>query len=313
MMRKALIIGINNYKNCPLNGCVNDASAISSVLSSNGNGSPNFEVILKTDIKNKAELKTHIKELFEGDAETSLFYFSGHGFLDDLGGGYIVTPDYQPNDEGVSMEEILNFANASRAQNKIIILDCCNSGAFGSPISSNGASQIKEGITILTASKKNESAVEENGHGVFTNLLLGALLGGASDLTGHITPGSVYSYIDQALGSWDQRPVFKTNITKFTSLRDISPLVLLETLRKITTYFSKPQEEFKLDPSFEDSIEGYNKDNSKIFKDLQKFERNGLVIPVDEEYMYYAAIHSKSCKLTALGWHYWMLVNKKRI
>ncbi|MFA6185351.1 MAG: caspase family protein [Candidatus Shapirobacteria bacterium] len=312
-MRKALIVGINDYKDCPLLGCVNDASSLSSILSSNGDGSPNFDVMLKTDIKNKSELKTHIKELFEGNVETALFYFSGHGFLNNLG-GYIVTPDYQPNDEGVSMNEILTFANQSKAQNKIIILDCCHSGSFGSPPEQSvSISQITEGLTILTASKENESAVEENGHGIFTNLLLGALRGEASDLMGNITPGSVYSYIDQALGPWDQRPIFKTNITKFTPIRNISPLIPLDILRKITLYFPTPQEEFKLDPSFEDSDKNADLNNVEIFKNLQKFERNGLVIPVGEDYMYYAAMKSKSCKLTALGWRYWALVDKNRI
>jgi len=39
----------------------------------------------------------------------------------------------------------------------------------------------------------------------------------------------------------------------------------------------------------------------------------GLVVPVSEEHMYYAAINSKSCRLTALGGHYWRLVNQKKI
>jgi len=38
-----------------------------------------------------------------------------------------------------------------------------------------------------------------------------------------------------------------------------------------------------------------------------------LVVPVGEDHMYYAAINSKSCKLTILGEHYWKLVKKNRI
>ncbi|MGF1573365.1 MAG: caspase family protein, partial [Sumerlaeia bacterium] len=41
--------------------------------------------------------------------------------------------------------------------------------------------------------------------------------------------------------------------------------------------------------------------NVAIFKDLQKMEGVGLVVPVSEEHMYYAAMNSKSCRLTALG------------
>ena len=150
-----------------------------------------------------------------------------------------------------------------------------------------------------------------------------ALQGGAADLRGHITPGSVYSYIDQALGPWDQRPVFKTNITRFTSIREIKAQVPAETLRKLTEYFDSAESKYQLDPSFEftndPSIEHKytepyaSEDNIQIFKDLQKFAGVGLVVPVDEQHMYFAAMNSKSCRLTALGYHYWRLVKEKRI
>lgn len=322
-MKKALVVGINKYPSSPLSGCINDASAFASIIETNGDGSPNFDVRLATDVPTKSELKGLIIDLFKGDSETSLFYFSGHGYIDDLG-GYIVTPDYRSHDLGVSMDEILSIANDSKAKNRIVILDCCHSGAFGSPKVNGGATtQIVEGVSILTASKDNEPSLEVNGHGVFTNLLLDALQGGAADLRGHITPGSVYAYIDQALGPWDQRPVFKTNISRFTSLRTVTPQVPIGVLRNLVKYFPTPQQEFTLDPSFEDTnatdiehkvIEPYaNPANVAMFKELQKFQSVGLVVPVDEEHMYFAAMNSKSCKLTALGYHYWRLIKDKRI
>ncbi|TYS51153.1 caspase family protein [Bacillus infantis] len=322
-MRKALIVGINDYPSSPLQGCINDAVAFASVIESNGDGSPNFDVKVESNINSKAELKGLIIDLFDGDCDTSLFYFSGHGFLDDTG-GYIVTPDYKANDVGVSMDEILGIANNSKAKNRIIILDCCHSGAFGSPRLNGGSStQIVEGVSILTASKDSQSSLEVNGHGVFTNLLLEALKGGAADLRGHITPGSVYAYIDQALGPWDQRPVFKTNISRFTSLRTAITQVPTDVIRKLTEYFPEPEHQFKLNPSFEDTnkldvehkvTEPYaDPENVAKFKVLQKLESIGLVVPIDEEHMYFAAMNSKSCKLTALGYHYWRLVKDRRI
>ncbi len=312
-MKKALVIGIDNYPTSPLKGCVNDASAFASIIEKHGDGSPNFSILLKTDTKTKSDLKSLIVDLFKGNDDIALLYFSGHGFLNAFG-GYIVTPDYKKYDEGISMDEILKIANASKVKDKVIVLDCCHSGAFGSPNISGGTAHIVEGVTILTASRDIESAIEINGHGVFTNLLLDALSGGAADLRGHITPGGVYAYVDQALGPWDQRPVFKTNVTRFTSLRTINPPVALEVLRKIIEYFPTPQQEFPLDPTYEYT----NKDvatetNIAIFKHLQKFESVGLVIPVGEAHMYWAAQNSKSCKLTALGYHYWRLVKEKRI
>lgn len=323
-MKKALVVGINNYPKAELYGCINDAEALGNTLEINGDGSRNFDVRLLTDIQTKGELKGHIKELFAGDCETALFYFSGHGYFDETGGGIIVTPDFTANDEGISMDEILHIANTSKAKNRVIILDCCHSGSFGSPKINGGKNaQIGEGVSILTASKADEPSVEVNGYGVFTNLLLDALKGGAADLRGHITPGSIYSYIDQALGPWDQRPVFKTNITRFTSLRTVSAQVAPDILRKLNQYFTSPKDLFPLDPSFEftndpsiehEFIEPHSDEkNVSIFKDLQKLASVGLVVPVDEQHMYFAAMHSKSCKLTPLGYHYWRLVKEKRI
>jgi len=322
MMRKALVVGINNYPSCPLKGCINDAQDFSKVIAVNEDGSPNFEVKLEIDVTTKSSLKGLVVDLFNGDCDTSLFYFSGHGYINELG-GYIVTPDYSQYDEGVSMDEILTLANKSKSRNRIIILDCCHSGAFGSPQITGNSAHISEGVSILTASRASEPSLEVNGHGVFTNLLLDALEGGAADLGGHITPGSIYSYIDQALGAWDQRPVFKTNITRFTSLRKSAPAIPLETLRKITEYFPCPQNALKLDPSYECTntnsikhavIEPYAKEeNVNAFRDLQKFQSVGLVVPVNENHMYFAAMNSQSCKLTRLGHHYWRLVQDRRL
>lgn len=315
-MRRALIVGINNYPTAPLKGCVNDANTLSSILQRNSDGSPNFDVKLLTDPSEsvtKSTLRESIEKLFAQDCDIALFYFSGHGFLKS-NGGYIVTSDYKKYDEGISMDEILNYANQSTIRNKVIILDCCHSGAFGTPsINNNGLAQLSDGLTILTASKDSESALEINGGGVFTGLLADALYGGASDLRGNITPGSIYSYIDQALGAWDQRPVFKTNVTKFVSLRQTTPPIPLDELRKIKELFSDATEEIQLDPSFEPSSNCPNEDNCEKFRILQKYNRINLVIPVGEEHMYYAAINSKTCKLTAKGYHYWRLAKENKL
>ncbi|MEX0647269.1 MAG: caspase family protein [Balneolaceae bacterium] len=315
-MRKALVVGIDNYPSAPLNGCVNDAHSMASVLETHGDGSPNFSVKLLTSpstVIDRSSLRESIEELFTGDPDVALFYFSGHGLVKSTG-GYIVTQDFKKYDEGISMDEILVLANNTNAKERIIILDCCYSGAFGSPsLDKSDKAQLSEGLTILTASRSTETAIEENGKGVFTSLVVDALQGGAADLRGHITPGSVYAYVDQALGPWSQRPIFKTNVTRFTSLRKISPPVELTRLRKISKYFTNPEDEHSLDPSYEYTSDNPHENNVEIFKDLQKFEGVGLVVPVDEEHMYYAAMNSKSCRLTALGAHYWRLVNEKKI
>ncbi len=315
-MRKALVVGINDYPGAQLRGCVNDAVAMANVLETHGDGGPNFSVKLLTspsDSVTRSELRGAIERLFSGDCDICLFYFSGHGLVKSTG-GYIVTTDLRKYDEGVSMDEILALANQSKAKDKVVLLDCCHSGALGSPAITGGhTAQLSDGLSVLTASRDSESALEINGKGVFTSLVVDALQGGASDLRGYITPGSIYAYVDQALGPWDQRPIFKTNVSRFTSLRSITPPVPFDTLRKICTYFPTPDEEHKLDPSYEFTDQRANPVNVQVMKDLQKYESVGLVIPVGEQHMYFAAMNSKSCRLTALGFQYWRLVKEKRL
>lgn len=315
-MKKALIVGINNYPNSPLHGCVNDANAIRTILEANGDGSPNFSVKMITSpssIITRAKLREAIETLFSGESDMALLYFSGHGFIKSTG-GYLVTTDAAKYDEGVSMDEVLNLANVSKAKNKIIILDCCHSGAMGSPSDSgSNMAQLSEGLSVLTASRDSESAIEKGGSGVFTSLVADALKGGAADIRGNITPGSLYAYVDEALGAWDQRPIFKTNVSSFTPLRKVEPKVPLETIRKITTYFLTADSEHVLNPTYEFTDSSAIESNVLIFKDLQKFQSVGLVVPVDAEFMYFAAMNSKSCRLTALGYQYWRLVNERKL
>lgn len=261
----------------------------------------------------RSALREAIEQLFTGDSDMALLYFSGHGYIKSTG-GYLVTTDAKEYDEGVSMDEVLTLANQSKAKNKVIILDCCHSGALGSPsITANNIAQLSEGLSVLTASRDYEYAIEVNGSGIFTSLVVDALKGGAADLRGNITPSSLYAYVDEALGAWDQRPIFKTNVTSFSPLRKITPKVPLETMRKITSYFATPDSGHPLNPTYEDTEPSAIEDNVKIFKDLQKFQSVGLVIPVDAEFMYFAAINSKSCRLSALGYQYWRLVNEKKL
>lgn len=316
-MKKALLVGINNYPSAPLRGCRNDAIKMAELLRKNDDGSPNFDVRLELDVPTRAKLKSLIVELFSGHPDTVVFYFSGHGHMNQFG-GYLVTPDYEKYDEGISMDDILLLANESQVNDRVIILDCCHSGAFGSSRSTSTSATIGNGVSILTASRADEPSLEINGHGVFTSLLLDALSGGAADLRGNVTPGGVYAYVDQALGAWDQRPVFRTNVSRFTTLRECKPQVPADVLRKMTKYFPDQNREFSLDPSFEETnTESIphsvidprsNPDNVKVFKHLQMMQSVGLIVPNGAPFMYFAAMNSKSCSLTALGKHYWRLV-----
>jgi hypothetical protein len=315
-VKKALLVGINNYPDAPLSGCISDAVELAKILATNEDGSPNFSVRSITDDQHqitKGSLRRNIKELFEDDNDVALLYFSGHGFVNAIG-GYIVTPDYSNYDEGINMDEILTLANNSPARNKVIILDCCHSGTFGNPtITGSDRTILGQNLTILTACKSQQVAVEKEGQGLFTGLLIEALGGGAADLCGNATAGSVYWYVDKALGPWDQRPVFKTNVSAYVPLRTMTPPIPLELLRGLPLYFDSPSAEHRLDPSYEFMEKSAKPENVKVFKELQKLESVGIVKPVGEEHMYFAAIHSQSCRLTALGQCYWRFAVEGKI
>lgn len=321
-MRKALVVGLNDYPGCELNWCDNDAIAMKELLESNGDGSPDFDVNLIIDKCEKEKLRKNIKQLFMGNDDIALLYFSGHGA--DADGGYLCTTDFSGSDYGVRMTDVLEWANNSNCKNRVIILDCCFAAKTGESILLNNNSVLGEGVTIIAASQPWQTSAE-NGtiqHGVFTELFIQGLKGGAADIAGNITPASLYSFVDQSLGAWQQRPVFKTNISQFLPLRTIQAKVDKTILRKLSIYFQNPTDEFKLDPSYEYTntldvehqvIEPYaDPMNVSIFKELQLFESVGLVEPIGTEHMYFAAMENKSCKLTALGLHYWRLSKDKR-
>lgn len=330
-MRKALVIGIDDYPLSPLHGCVNDAITIGSLLETNGDGSPNFAV--RTITSNDGPVTSAVvykalSELFQGDAETALFFFAGHGIINqDTNAGFLVTQDGQKPAWGIGLNEVINFAaNAyPRIKSTVIILDSCQSGFAGEVTglgSSGQFSVLSNGVTILTACHREGTAGEINGQGIFTDILVDGLRGSAADICGRITPAAIYSHVDQTLGPWDQRPIYKANVQSFVVLRQVSPKIPLEVLRRLPTYFPDPTSIYALDPSYEpDRGEEANRlkdtlvidDNVRIYRELQLCNRHGLVVPVDQPHMWHSAVHSTGCKLTALGAHFRKLAEAKRI
>ncbi|KAB2801011.1 caspase family protein [Brucella anthropi] len=317
-MRKALVIGIDHYEHsADLNGCVADAYSVSTVLDRHADGSKNFHVKLLSgtgpqDILEKGEIRQAIEELFSGNSEVALLYFAGHGHIDATG-GFLCAGDCKSGHDGLALSDIMTFVAKSASRNKILVLDSCHSGALASNAIRSNMAEVPDGVTILTASTSEQYSSEENGKGVFTSLFVDALSGAAANLVGAITPGAVYAHIDQSLGPWAQRPVFKTNVQSFVSLRQVQPPISPDDLRKLPQIFPEAEHEVRLDPSFEPTSEVADKNNTEIFSILQRYAKVNLVRPQGSDHMYFAAMESKSCRLTVLGEHYRDLVVKELI
>ena len=324
-MRLALVVGINYYQHGgSLYGCVDDAHEVKAVLARHDGGAVNFDCILRTgtgssDRVDRAGLKDEIEKLFRTDVEVALFYFAGHGHIEATG-GYLLTSDSKRGDEGVALSDIVNLANISPAKNKVIVLDSCHSGIAGNMPTGPQLANLSVGLTLLTASTKDQYATEKNGRGVFTTLFVDALNGGAANLTGDVTPASVYAHVDQSLGASEQRPVFKTNVQEFVSLRKVTPPISLAELHRLPEFFTVPGFELYLDPTYEPELKGRdpgmpapNPENVRKFEILQKYNRLNLLVPVNAPHMWNTAMESKACRLTALGEHYRRLVETNRI
>jgi len=312
-MRKALLVGIDDYPDSPLSGCVNDATRLGKLMAKHHDGSPNFGcrwLVSSARSVTRPVLKEAITEVFSGKMDVAFFFFAGHGTVNNLG-GYLVTQDVTRYDEGVSMTEVITLANNSGSRECIVALDCCHSGALGQiPALANDQAMLREGVSVLSACRDTESAMESGGGGLFTSLICDGLRGGAADVCGKVTAASLYAYVDETLGVWQQRPLFKAHISRLTSLRTCAPAVPPEILRLLPRYFPQADSEFPLDPSHEPTHEPPHPENEKIFGHLQKCRTARLVEPIDEEHMYYAAMNSKACRLTPLGRFYWHRANR---
>ena len=315
-MKRALVVGIDHYPTANLKGCIKDAQKIVSLIKSHENGTPNFDCKVSTSDKDKitrSSLKSNIQALFKDPADMAFFYFSGHGTSNNLG-GYIVTQDAKQYDEGVPMADVLKLANDSKIKECILMLDCCFSGQLGSlpPISNNSA-LLREGVTILTASRPEQVALEGHEGGLFTSLVCDALKGSAADLLGVVTTASIYAHVEPIFGAWEQRPLFKTHISRPTPIRFCKTLIEPKRLRELTKLFIEPTLAHKLNKTYEPEEEPKNHPNEKKFNILQDYCRNGLVRPDGEEHMYFAAIRNKSCSLTPKGQFYWYLTKAGKI
>lgn len=328
-MKKALIVGIDHY-NAPIEnliGCNAAANTIGQLLKTNYSknieeGTPNFGCRVLTSQPDqlkgritRAVLKDQIRELFEDEnADTALFFFSGYGFENSLG-GYLMTQDSEEHEEGVSFNDIMIYANNSSIKEIIIVLDTyCKDSPQKWAIGLPAFAALRRGISILTV---ETATLVESGRAcrlVFPKLFCHVLeSGGDDDVLGEVTLGEVYAYADRVLQPIVHQVTYKTNTARMTVLRKAKPQIEYATLKKMLEYFHKNHYRVPLDPLCLRSQNSTDEVKIARYKDLQKMVRCGLAKPINEEHMYYAALYNQHCGLTEKGKQYWNLLHEKRI
>ena len=168
--RLALVIGNGNYKGQQafigklrfkkLDNPVNDAVDMAKVLRGLG-----FNVILKTDVANRAAMKKAVQEfrqrLPEDGRAVGLFYFSGHGFQ-HKNTNYLVplrarmSSDIDIEDEAFNTDYVLRHLEKFNANGvNLIVLDACRDRIpedfFEDRANKGFSDNLKAGFTQLQA------------------------------------------------------------------------------------------------------------------------------------------------------------------
>jgi hypothetical protein len=316
-MKRALIVGINDYPTAQLNGCVTDAKRMHALLSKNGDGSPNFDSRLLTSengvVVSKALLEEYLVQLLTQDADSAIFYFSGHGSRNILG-GFLITQDAMLSSHGLSFHSLHALVMRSPIREITIILDCCHSGFFGNDELANGSVvELREGVTIMAACQPSQLSKEKAWGGVFTSLMVSALEGEAADIMGNVTLASIYNHADGLLTAWDQRPLFKAHVSQMQPVRTVPSNFPFRELCRIRKLFSTLDFEIRLSPAYEPSADPRDEQKEEEFSLLQKFRAAGLVEPVFPHiHLYTSAMEGGRCRLTPSGRFYWKMCGRGR-
>ena len=168
--RSAVVAGVNEYqdRDIPqLAGAENDAKELRKILTKNDN----FEVLDRHFLIGKHATRTAIlraiSDIFHNDTDTELvmFYFSGHGVVDENQDGYIAPYDMYAKDafvSGIRMED-LRYA-IERSNNKTavgIILDCSYAGIVTKETKAL-PSENKKHLYATQVQKLEQTPVQDN-------------------------------------------------------------------------------------------------------------------------------------------------------
>jgi formylglycine-generating enzyme required for sulfatase activity len=204
MKRLALLVGTSEYPECeklsPLHGSLLDVDAMQRVLLANGEFATEDVVVLKNASRQAIEDAIH--NLFNASDRKKddlvLFYFSGHGIVDEANKLFLGTPSTRK--EGTKIVKPTTVAaaylqdamNDSKSQHQVLIFNCCFSGAFaqGMTVMDDGSVNLKnqlggKGRAILTSSSSTQFSFQPDGEmSIYTRYLVEGIETGAADRDG---------------------------------------------------------------------------------------------------------------------------------
>lgn len=177
-VRVALVIGNATYREGPLKNPVNDAKAMTAVLTEQG-----FSVIYRQNAT-KAEMESAIADFGEKleEGATGLFYYAGHG-MQVNGRNYLIPVDAEIKSEQrvrlttVDVDVVLDQMAAAQSRINMVILDACRNNPFEGRLRSTGGglAQINapQGTLIAYATAPGRVAADGAGsNGLYTEELV---------------------------------------------------------------------------------------------------------------------------------------------
>ena len=211
--RLALIVASSDYRDPTLRQLRapgHDASDLAEVLSDPAIGM--FDVRTFMDAPSDQLLRGIAQFCRQaGPGDLLLVYLSCHGVLDDRGRLYYATANTEHSllsATAVSAQWLSEQLDDCRARQKILVLDCCHSGAFAKGSKGDTALALKDrfsgrGKIVLTASGATEYSFEdanvvgEGVRSVFTRAVVDGLRTGEADRDkdGLVTANDLYHHV----------------------------------------------------------------------------------------------------------------------
>ncbi|WOD37499.1 caspase family protein [Nodosilinea sp. E11] len=230
MSRDALVVGINTYQYLPsLQAPAQDAEAVARCLESFGECRvgrlPEAITHQKPTISQRGAVTTPMLEealirLFKPAGknipQTAIFYYSGHGLQRQAGiqEGYLATSDANPatGHYGLSLHWLRRLLQESPVRQRVILLDCCNSGEFFNMLEADPGARAGTDRLFMAAAREYEAAYEalDSHHSVFTQALLSGL--NPYTVKGGIVNGhSLTDLVNRELKGELQQPLFESS------------------------------------------------------------------------------------------------------